>query len=85
VTDEEIRDVLVDTLDGIAPDIDVASLDPGMDLRRQADLDSVDIASLVVTLHEELGVDVPETDYGELTTLDGAVAYLSRRMAKGPG
>ena len=64
----------------VAPDVDLVALDSGVDLREQADLDSVDFLNLVVGLHQALGVDVPETDYDELTTLDGAVAYLERRL-----
>jgi hypothetical protein len=33
----------------------------------------------MIALHEALHVDIPETDYGQLATLDGAVAYLARR------
>jgi hypothetical protein len=31
-------------------------------------------------MHQRLGVDVPETDYPRLFTLDGAVAYLETRL-----
>jgi hypothetical protein len=32
-------------------------------------------------LHEKTGVDVPESDYGKMMTLDGSVDYLVRRLA----
>jgi hypothetical protein len=31
-----------------------------------------------IALHEKLGVDIPEADYPQLVTLDGAVAYLRK-------
>jgi acyl carrier protein len=34
----------------------------------------------VIALHEELGVEIPEADYGKLGTLDGIVAYLGERQ-----
>lgn len=80
--DDRVRAVLLDAIQRIAPDVEIDSLDATEDLRRQADLDSVDIANLVIRLHEELGVDVPETDYGRLTTIDGAVAYLQKRLGQ---
>jgi hypothetical protein len=38
---------------------------------------------LVVAIHRELGVDVPEPEYRELETLDGAVKYLTARVGGG--
>ncbi len=32
---------------------------------------------LAVALHRDLGVEIPEADYGRLATLDGAVEYLA--------
>lgn len=83
MTESEVREKVLLVLRRIAPEVDPASLDPGESLRRQADLDSVDVANLIVGLHETLGVDVPETDYDELGTLDGAVTYLAGRLAAG--
>lgn len=80
MSEEEILDVVLQALHQVAPDVDVDALDRTKDIRQEADLDSVDVLNLVVKLHERLGVDVPETDYGELATLDGAVAYLSHKL-----
>ena len=85
MSEKEILDAVLDALRHVAPDVDVSSLKGAEDIRQQADLDSVDLVNLIVRLHERLGIDVPETDYGELTTLDGAVAYLSERLAGRPG
>jgi len=49
------------------------------------DIDSMDFLNFVVALHEKLGVDIPETDYPQLMTLDGAIQYLSERSALGHG
>lgn len=81
MTDDQIREAVLDALRQTAPEVDIAGLDPAQDLRRQADLDSVDLLNLVVKIHEALQVDVPEQDYGKLTSLDETVAYLSTRLA----
>lgn len=80
MTDQRVRTAVLDAVRRVAPDVDVETLDPEADLRREADLDSVDVANLVVRLRDVLGVDVPETEYDELTTVDRAVAYLERRI-----
>jgi acyl carrier protein len=81
-TEVAVRSKLLELLGRIAPEIDPATLDPRESLRAQADLDSVSIMELVVAVHRELGVDVPETEYRELDTLDGAVEYLAGRLRR---
>jgi acyl carrier protein len=81
-TEVAVRSKLLELLGRIAPEIDPAALDPRESLRAQADLDSVSIMELVVAIHRELGVDVPETEYRELDTLDGAVEYLTGRLRR---
>ena len=49
-------------------------------LRDQVDLDSIDFLNFLIRLHEILGVDVPEADYGKLVTLNDFVAYLRARL-----
>lgn len=76
---DEAKVVLLDELSRIAPEIDGAAADPAADLREEFDIDSMDFLNLVTALHERLGIDIPETDYPELFTLDGAAAYLGAR------
>jgi acyl carrier protein len=77
VTRDEIRNVVIRTLTAVAPEVDPSTLDPAEDLRDQVDLDSMDFLNLVIALSEELGVEVPESDYPKLATLDGMVAYVA--------
>ena len=78
---DAIRATILDTLLSIAPEIDPAAIAPDKPLRDQIDLDSMDFLNVIIRLHEILGVDIPESDYGQLATLDGAVEYLARRRA----
>jgi len=77
MTSEEIRIVILDALKRIAPEIDPASIQPGVNFRDQLDLDSMDFLNFVLALHERLGVDIPEADYRRLSTLEGALQYLA--------
>ena len=60
----------------IAPDIDVAEIDREEDLRDEFDIDSMDFLTLVTALSKELGIDIPERDYGRMGTYTDALEYL---------
>jgi acyl carrier protein len=79
MTGEEIKTTVLRVLGEIAPEADPARIDPDARLRDQLDLDSMDILNIMIALHEALHVDIPETDYPKLATLNGAVAYLAQR------
>jgi acyl carrier protein len=73
----EIRKVALAELKRIAPELeDVA---PAKPLRDQVDLDSMDWLNFLVALNERLKIDIPETDYQKLGTLDQIVEYLARK------
>jgi acyl carrier protein len=76
---EEIRALVIDTLAAIAPEVDFATIAPDQPLREQVDIDSFDFLNVIIRLHERLGVDIPEADYGQLTTLDATVDYLAKK------
>ncbi len=78
---EEIRRAVHAAIEAIAPGTDIAALRPGEPLREQVDLDSMDWLNVFAALHERLGIDVPESDYGRVGTLDDLVAYLASRRA----
>ena len=79
MTEEDIRSTVRRALTEIAPEADLTRIDPEANLREVLDLDSMDVLNLMIALHEALRVDIPETDYPQLATLNGAVAYLARR------
>ncbi|MBI3106566.1 MAG: acyl carrier protein [Candidatus Rokubacteria bacterium] len=83
MTAEEIRAEVLSVLGKIAPEADPASLRADVGFREQLDVDSMDLLNFVVALHERLGVDIPETDYARLSTLDRCVEYLAARVPAG--
>ena len=52
-----------------------------MPLRDQLDIDSMDFLNFVIAMNERTGIEIPESDYGELATLTGCVTYLARAGA----
>ena len=80
MTREEIRSALLDALGDVAPEVDLARLDPRADLREQLEIDSMDLLNFAIGVHRRTGVEIPESDYPKLATLDSAVAYLTSRL-----
>jgi acyl carrier protein len=85
VTRDEIRFAVVKALTRVAPEIDPNALGPDQAFRHEFDLDSMDFLNFVIGLHAGLGVEVPEADYGRLTTLNATVEYLAARLGTTSG
>lgn len=77
---EQIRMAVLAIVKRLAPEIDPATIIADKPLRTQIDLDSMDWLNVLAAIHEKLGVDIPETDYGKVQTLDGIVAYLAGKI-----
>ena len=75
----EIQATVLAELKRIAPEIEDGPLDAAKPLREQVDLDSMDWLNFLVALHERLKVEIPESDYARLGTLDQLVAYLAAK------
>jgi len=80
VTDDDIKALVLRELGKIAPEVNPDEIDPGLDLREQVDLDSMDILNLAIAIHQATGIDIPEADYPQMVSLDGCVAYLRSRI-----
>jgi len=78
---EQLVRRVLELLTAIAPDVEAESVIPGIAFRDQFDFDSMDTLNFAIALHQEFGVDVPETDYANLASLDRCVAYLAGRLA----
>ena len=63
-------------LGDVAPEADLYTIKPDVPVRDQLDIDSVDYLNFMVGLHKELGVEIPESDYPKMTTLDRCIEYL---------
>jgi len=84
MNDDEIRAGVLATLYGIAPEVADETLALDRPLRDQVDLDSMDWLNVIVGMHERFGIDIPESHYAKLVTLDGIVAYLAARLRESP-
>ena len=78
---DQVRARMLEILKTLAPEMDAAELVADAPLRKQIDLDSMDWLNVLATIHEKLGVNIPETDYGKLATLDSIVVSLAEKLS----
>jgi acyl carrier protein len=76
MNEEELRSSVLSCLVEIAPEISVLEIEPDVDPREQVDIDSMDLLNFIIPLHEMTAVNIPESDYAKLATLDNCVEYL---------
>lgn len=78
MNEQQAREAFLAALAEVAPEADPAAIDPQRDLGEQLEIDSIDFLNLIVALAGRTGIEVPERDYPQLRTVDGAVGYLGR-------
>ena len=80
MSNDEIKAIVLRAISDIAPEADLAHLDPAVDVREQLDIDSMDSLNIMIGIHEATGVDIPEADYPLMNTLNACVAYLAKKL-----
>jgi acyl carrier protein len=76
MTDAEITRLIVEGLRQVAPESDPSTLGTRQSIRETLDIDSFDFLNFLIGLHKTLGVEIPEADYGKLTTMEEMIGYL---------
>jgi acyl carrier protein len=84
MTRPEIRQVIIEILERIAPDEDLSSLDDSVPFREQMELDSMDFLDIVMELRKQYRVQIPESEYEHLVTMESTVNYLEPKLADVP-
>ena len=78
MTRDELRAAVLTALGDIAPEVDPEEIEPDVNFRDQLDIDSMDFLEYAAAVSKRYGIQVPESDYGELSTLRSAAAYVKR-------
>jgi acyl carrier protein len=76
MTEDEIKKTIFQLLKRIAPDTEPSELKPNEKFREILGIDSFDALQFIVALNEKLGIEIPEEDYGKITTIKTLVAYI---------
>lgn len=74
---EQARGTIVAAINAVAPDAPIDEVRGDDDLFEVLEIDSIDLLNIVVAVHERTGIEIPERDYGKLSTLDDFAAYLA--------
>jgi acyl carrier protein len=80
MTQEELKQIIVKNLHSIAPETDAATLGPRDDIRETLEIDSFDFLNFLIALNADLGIEIPEQDYGQVNTMEKLSAYLLAHM-----
>ena len=82
MTKDDCKKLVIDIISDIAPDEDLTAIKPEIKLRDQLQLDSMDFLDIVMELRKRHGIEVPETDYGQLASLESCADYLTPKFAQ---
>ncbi len=80
MTKEDVKQIVKDIIEEIAPDEDLSNLNDDERLRDQLELDSMDFLDIVMELRKQHGIEVPEEDYPQLASLTSCADYLLPRF-----
>jgi len=76
----ELKPIILGTLNNAVPGIDVSILGDDDDMRTTLDIDSFDALQFFIGLNEKLEVEIPEKDYGKLYTVNQIIGYLQGKI-----
>ena len=80
MTRDQVSQIVISIINVILPEGDCSGVDPEKRLRDQLELDSMDFLDIVMELRKKHKVEVPESDYPKLATLNSCVDYLTPLM-----
>ncbi|MDL1872389.1 acyl carrier protein [Deltaproteobacteria bacterium PRO3] len=79
-----LKNEVLNLLQEVAPEVDPEKLDLDLPLRDQVDIDSMDFLNFLGRIYETLGVNVPESDYASLRSLNDLLQYLEKKRGGAP-
>ena len=82
MTKEEIKKKIIGQIYEIAPEHEGETIPENKNIQRSLEIDSFDFLNLLTALNDALGVEVPESDYGEVDTVEHMADYFARHLLK---
>lgn len=72
----ELKDLILEELSNIAPEIEDDEVPDDEDMREALELDSMDFLNLIIAVSKRTQIAIPEADYGKVLTLNSMIRYL---------
>jgi len=73
--EEKVREVIINQLDVQAADVKLESL-----IVDDLGADSLDLTELAVGFEDAFNLEIPDSDFSHISTVDGVVQYISQRL-----
>ncbi len=80
MTEQELQSIIFAALKKAAPESTPEELAPEENFREELDIDSYTFLQMLVDISEKTGVEVPEVDYGRVSSVAGMQEYLAARI-----
>lgn len=80
MTQEQIKAAIIEQILIVAPDIEESDIIPDKNIQRSLEIDSFDFLKILTALNEVTGIEVPESDYSKVDTLEHMSAYFAQRI-----
>lgn len=80
MTIDQIKRAIIEQILEVAPDVEEGEIEPNQNIQRSLEIDSFDFLNVLTALKAELGVEVPEADYGKVDTLEHMADYFDKRL-----
>ena len=77
MTQDEIRETVLQILYDIAPELEGQTIDAQVNFRDQFDFNSLDFLNFTISLQDKLQTEIPVMDYPKLSSLSGCMAYFA--------
>jgi len=80
MTKEEIKKKIIEQIYEIAPEHEGEEIPENENIQRSLEIDSFDFLNLLTEMNEKLGVEVPESDYAKVDTVEHMADYFAERL-----
>ena len=80
MNNDELRNIIIKEILNIAPDIEEDDISMDENIQTSLEIDSYDFLNILVALNEKIGIEVPESDYAKVDTLENMIKYFNNRL-----
>jgi len=77
---ENIKQLIIEAIQEVAPEMEQDDIDMDEDLREECDLDSMDFLNFLIALKKSTAIGIAEADYSQVNTFNKMLNYLAKRL-----
>ena len=77
---EELERIIIEQILEVAPDIEESEIILNQNIQQTLEIDSFDFLSILTGMNDKVGVEVPESDYSKVDTVENMLEYFLKRI-----